>query len=113
MYRYFADVLRIIDGDTMEVFLDVGFKMRKKAMIRLEGVDTAETYGVSHDSDEYRAGKEQEKFVREWVENSSQISVRTKEKGKYGRWVATVTNESGESLNHMLIQKFDVGKSYE
>lgn len=111
-YRNFAEVDRIIDGDTMEVTLDLGHKINFSTTIRLKGVDTAETYGVSKDSSEYRAGKRQEKFVREWIENSNQITVRTIEKGSFGRWIAVVKNEAEESLNYALKQRFNVGKSY-
>lgn len=111
-YKYFATVDRVVDGDTLDVMVDLGFKLNKKVRVRLSGVDTAETYGVSHDSEEYRAGKRQEEFTREWLENSEYICVRTREKGKYGRWIATVTNETEESLNHALKQRFNVEQSY-
>jgi micrococcal nuclease len=111
MYEYNAEVVRIIDGDTLVLDLDLGFHIRTRITARLLGVDTAETHGVSHDSAEYRAGKVQEQFVREWLSEAERLSVRTNKQGKYGRWLTDIFNSDGECLNDLLIDEFDV--SYE
>ena len=43
MYEYKAKVHRIIDGDTVDVTIDLGFEMTTKQRIRLYGIDTPET----------------------------------------------------------------------
>jgi micrococcal nuclease len=108
MYEYRAEVVRVIDGDTLVLDLDLGFNIRNRVTARLLGVDTAETYGVSHESDEYRAGKEQAQFVREWLAKADRLIVRTNKQGKYGRWLARIENSEGEVLNDRLIDEFDV-----
>jgi len=41
-YRYRAELDRVVDGDTLDVVIDLGFYIRIKERIRLEGVDTPE-----------------------------------------------------------------------
>jgi len=106
--RYDAETIRVIDGDTIVFDLDLGFRTRKVATVRVLGVDTAETYGVSHDSIEYETGVEHKKFVEEWLEEAESLTVRTDEKGKYGRWLGEIFNENGESLNDLLLETFDI-----
>ena len=56
MYEYRAKVLRIIDGDTLKLEIDLGLKTSTKQKVRLAGIDTPETYGVKKNSEEYKAG---------------------------------------------------------
>lgn len=105
---YPATTHRIVDGDTIVFMLDLGFNITKRAEVRLLGVDTAETYGVSHDSVEYETGKRHEAFVREWLRDAESLTVRTDEQGKYGRWLGEVFDERGASLNDALLDEFDI-----
>lgn len=40
--KYFGQVLRVIDGDTFEVLIDLGFGVSQKFSVRLDGIDTPE-----------------------------------------------------------------------
>ena len=106
--EYSAETHRVVDGDTLVFMLDLGFHLTKKVEVRLLGVDTAETYGVSHDSEQYERGKEHEEFVREWLNEAESLTVRTHEKGKYGRWLGEVFDEEGICLNDVLLNEFDI-----
>ena len=53
MYKYKATVGRVVDGDTVDVVIDLGFKITTNQRIRLEGINTPETYSVKKDSEEY------------------------------------------------------------
>ena len=53
-YRYRAEFDWVVDGDTLDVLIDLGFYIRIKERIRHEGVDTPEIYGIPQDSEEYR-----------------------------------------------------------
>jgi micrococcal nuclease len=48
-YQYTAQVLRVVDGDTYEVFVDMGMGMFYKTKVRLAGIDTPEVYGKDRD----------------------------------------------------------------
>lgn len=113
MWEYQAQPVNVVDGDTIDVVVDLGFKITREIRLRLAGVDTHETYGVSHDSDEYEQGKRESEFVREWLAKANgslyPIIVRTEKRGKYGRYIATIERKTdGEILNDRLIREFDV-----
>lgn len=112
MYEYRARTVDVVDGDTMDVIVDLGFHMHRQIQLRLKGVDTHETYGVSTESEEYKRGKREKEFTRQWLpmgtEGEWPLRVQTEKKGKYGRYIATVERQSdGEVLNQQLLQKFD------
>jgi micrococcal nuclease len=99
LYRYPARLVEIIDGDTQDFEVDLGFKINRKMRIRLNNVDTAETYGVSHDSEEYKKGKEHTRFVAKWVNGVQDatdaeypfiLETFKDSTGKYGRYLAAV-----------------------
>ena len=43
MYKYNAEIVRVVDGDTVDAMVDLGFKIFKKIRIRLYGINTPET----------------------------------------------------------------------
>ncbi len=108
MWEYRVTVDEVIDGDTIDVTVDLGFETYKKVRLRLSGVDTHETYGVDEDSKEFRLGKRETRFVESWCKNADEIRIRTEKTGKYGRWLAKVYSQSGAELNQELRNTFDV-----
>jgi len=111
MYEYQARVVEVIDGDTIDVVVDLGFRMRRQIRLRLSGVDTHETYGVDHDSHEYQLGARETRFVSDWLPDAEgeewPLVVRTEKRGKYGRYLADVERQSdGAVLNDVLVETF-------
>jgi micrococcal nuclease len=107
MYDYKATVERVVDGDTIEFNVDLGFRIYSKIMVRLLNVDTPEVYGVKHDSDEYRRGKIASANTQSWLDEKGPIFFLTTEKGtgKYGRWLAIVKPLDGsKSLNDVILE---------
>jgi len=115
MYEYQARCVEVVDGDTQDVVVDLGFHLQRQIRLRLLGVDTHETYGVDHDSEEYRRGKRETEFVAEWLETAAEaydgewpLIVRTEKKGKYGRYLATIERRADDAvLNETLRREFD------
>lgn len=108
MYEYEATVTRVVDGDTLDLIIDLGLDVFHNVRVRLYGVNTPETYGVSKDSSEYRRGSEAADYVRF---NCEKREVRVKtikdRKGKYGRYLAVVffkTGETWHNLNQQLVE---------
>ena len=89
MYSYKAHVNRVVDGDTIDCDVDLGFYMIARIRFRLARVNTPETYGVSKDSDEYKAGLKAKQFVVAAIEGKD-ILIKTGKTGKFGRWIAEV-----------------------
>ena len=89
VYEYKALVTNVVDGDTIDVDIDLGFYMVARVRMRLARVDTPETYGVSRDSDEYKAGMKSKEFVKERL-IMQDVLIKTQKTGKFGRWIAEV-----------------------
>lgn len=101
-YVYHATLLKIVDGDTLDLIVhaehDAGFKVMLRADLelrfRLAGINTPEVHGVKHDSDEYARGMAAKQFVERWFEARAgkNIWVETHKDatGKFGRYIAEV-----------------------
>lgn len=124
-YEYRANVTRVVDGDTLDLTVDLGFKVSVRIRARLYGVDTPETFGVKKESDEYKAGVAAREFVEEWLgmvipaehENFQHrvltpppVIIRSFDgkplgQGKYGRWLVEVVRldpEAWEGSDNIL-----------
>lgn len=103
-----ADVDRVVDGDTIDLMVELGYGMYTKQRVRLARVDTPEVYGVKHSSEEYQPGLEASKFTKEWLSKANgRVIVQIVDgKGKYGRWIAEIYSPYGESLNDALVERW-------
>jgi len=108
MYKYAAKLKRVVDGDTLDTIIDLGFRMTTEQRIRLKGVDTPEIWRQSKSSEEYKKGMEAKNFVIQRLEqNQNNFVIKTeKEAGVYGRFIGTIfLPDTEESLNDELLRK--------
>lgn len=108
MYNYKATVDRIVDGDTIDVVIDLGFKITTHQRIRLKDINTPETFNVKKNSEEYKKGSAAKDFVVSRIEaNNNEVILDTdKDTGKFGRYIATIhLADSETSLNDELVAK--------
>jgi len=115
LYTYLAKCLRIIDGDTLELDIDLGLHAHVIEKVRLADIDTPEVYGVKKDSEEYKAGKKASDRVRDLIfedgkPGSKQLWVQTQKdaEGKYGRYVVKVflyVDTEFVCLNDLLVKE--------
>lgn len=104
-WNYRAELERVVDGDTVDIRVDLGFRTYKKVRVRLSGVDTAEIYGVSKDSEQYERGQQQKQFVEDFLDVDGEWPIRfesSEETGKYGRWMGDLSVD-GERVTEGLI----------
>jgi len=93
MYQYQAEIVKVVDGDTYEIDIDLGLTVWVRSeRVRLYGVDTPEVYGVKHDSEEYLLGKAASDFAKSIMKKGTLAIVETLKdsKGKYGRYLAVL-----------------------
>jgi micrococcal nuclease len=103
MYEYRCVILRVIDGDTADVDIDLGFGVwLKKQRVRFYGVDTPESR--TSDKEEKVYGLMAKKFVQKYLPLGTTQVLRTKKDGvgKYGRILGEFVIED-TTLNQMLI----------
>lgn len=90
MYEYAATVVNIVDGDTVDVLIDLGFDTfvgGKRGRIRIYGIDAPECR--TRDKEEKKYGMMAKKFVEGFMPIGCQVTLQTyKDKsGKYGRYM--------------------------
>ena len=109
MYEYKCKVKRVVDGDTMDVILDLGFSVHHAVRVRMAGIDTPESR--TRDKDEKARGKLSKAFLKESIKGRK-IILKTKikdAKGKFGRVIAEVWAEFEEgslrNINALMIKE--------
>jgi len=93
MYEYHAWLVRVVDGDTVDLEVDLGFNVRIRERFRLAGIDTPEVHGVKRDSEEYKRGLAAARRVEEMfetVEGAVKIRTLKDRKGKFGRYLVEI-----------------------
>jgi len=84
MYEYKAKLKRVIDGDTIDCYIDMGFNVQKQVRVRLNGIDCPETR--TRDLTEKRYGRGAKHRLVELLENNgNEFVVLSHGVGKYGR----------------------------
>lgn len=79
----------VVDGDTLDCLLDLGFYQYAYERVRLGTIDTPEIYGVPHDSEEYARGQLASELSRMYVAECP-LLVSTYEEETFGRFVGDV-----------------------
>jgi micrococcal nuclease len=103
-YDYRASLRRVIDGDTLDLDIDLGFETRAVTRVRLLGLNTPEVVGATRPQ-----GLASAAFVQQWLDaRGGQVLVRSykaKAKEKYGRWLVEVwpADATSASLNSELL----------
>ena len=92
MYEYRAIVDRVVDGDTVDFIIDLGFHIKIKIRGRLEGVDTPER---GH-ADWAVATAICDQLLAAQTVNDEYITIHTKKTGKYGRWIVRIEGVTDE-----------------
>jgi micrococcal nuclease len=102
MYDYQCTIVRVVDGDTVDVDIDLGFDTwRRGERIRLYGIDTPECR--TRDAEEKAAGFLAKEFVEDALHVGGTYRLQTKEKGKFGRYLGTIYLTDDTSINAALV----------
>ena len=109
MYEYKARLERVVDGDTIDASIDLGFDIWYKSRIRLSGIDTWESR--TRDLEEKKKGLQAKARTKELL-SSKKFTLKTSKdgKGKFGRILGEVITAEGINLNETLIKE---GHAYE
>ena len=103
MYNYQSKLIRVIDGDTIDAMVDLGFDIWIKVRIRLYGINTPETR--TKDLKEKKAGlKAKQRLIDILEEAEGKFSLVSHGVDKYGRCLGTIVVET-VSINNLLVQE--------
>ena len=107
MYTYKAKLIRIIDGDTIDAEIDLGFDTIVRKRIRLYGIDTPETR--TKDLVEKENGFAAKQRLTEILSKEFIVETILNKRGKYGRVLGTIysIDESGSKINvnNLLVEE--------
>ena len=105
MYEYNAVVEKIVDGDTVDMRIDLGFSVWVMERCRLLGIDTPESR--TRDMREKKFGKLATHRVKELLQKGSTYTIKTKfdSKGKFGRTMVDVNLPGGETICNLLVSE--------
>ena len=86
MFEYQAKVARVVDGDTVDFLVDLGFHIQIKIRGRLEGVNTPER---GH-PDFHFATDMCKDLLQSACDDKGNLVIKTSKTGKYGRWIVSI-----------------------
>lgn len=98
--------LGVVDGDTVDLLVDQGFRDYSRIRVRLDGIDTAELYGTADGSPEHELAEDQAAHVAAWLADAAAaatgpwplvVQTYRDATGKYGRLLAAVVRRSDDS----------------
>jgi micrococcal nuclease len=106
MYEYFVEeVKNVVDGDTIDVVIDLGFDILFASRVRLAGIDTPESRTT--DKAEKSLGIEAKEYLKKQLKDAKSVVIRTEKMNsseKYGRILGWVyVNGESESVNNKMI----------
>lgn len=107
MYTYKAKLIRIIDGDTIDAEIDLGFDTIVRKRIRLYGIDCPETR--TKDLQEKESGFAAKQRLTEVLSREFIVETILNKRGKYGRVLGIIyaIDENGEktNINNLLVEE--------
>jgi len=107
MYEYFVrEVKNVVDGDTIDVLIDLGFDILFESRVRLAGIDTPESRTT--DKAEKTLGLEAKEYLKKQIKDAKSVVIRTEKMDsseKYGRILGWVyVNGESDSVNNKMIK---------
>lgn len=99
MFEYSARLVRIVDADTVELDVDLGFRVSQRMVVRLAHIDAVERRDPRH--------KAALDWLRFQMSGSSALRIKTQKdsREKYGRYLAEVYYAEDEvSINSQMVQ---------
>jgi micrococcal nuclease len=108
MYEYrVKEVLKVVDGDTIDVDIDLGFNVSYTQRVRLAGIDTPESRTT--DLKEKALGLEVKEYLKHMLDDAEDIVIQTEKPDsseKYGRILGWLfINDDDTSLNEKMINE--------
>ena len=106
MYEYYVrKVEGVVDGDTIDVLIDLGFDILFASRVRLAGIDTPESR--TKDLKEKALGLESKEYLKKALKDAKSVVIKTEKMDsseKYGRILGWIyVNDNTVSLNDMMI----------
>jgi len=110
MYHYPCKIIKVVDGDTVDVDIDLGFGVwMRNQRIRMYGIDAPESRTSNQTEKKY--GLASKRFLEDMCDDKNGLVLRTHKdkKGKFGRILGELwrtTNYADQSINEYMLEKY-------
>lgn len=106
LWRYRATMQRVIDGDTIDVRVDLGFDIAVNQRLRLAHIQVPEIKGKRSCPSEYARGIAARDYLFDLLRwNGGKMEIVTSRHGKWRRWIAEIyLRPDGRSINQQLVE---------
>ena len=101
MYTYKATIINIVDGDTVDAIIDMGFKIHTTQRLRLNRIDTEEMHDAN--LEKRKLAIEAKEYLRNTLLNK-EVIIETRKSDSFGRWLAEIVCED-ININNVLLEK--------
>jgi endonuclease YncB( thermonuclease family) len=91
-----AEVVEVVDGDTIKVIIDLGWKISLNTSIRIEGINAPEMGTIN--------GSLAKNFAETLVEQGEEIEILSRRLDKYGRSQGKVTLPDGRDFAQVMVE---------
>lgn len=94
-----AKVVRVVDGDTLDIDIDLGFGIQRRERVRLARVDCDERFTEK--------GKEATAYLNNQFHFVKDVTIQSGKnpRDKYGRYIAEVWNDVGQNISDLLLKE--------
>ena len=104
MYEYaVTKICKIVDGDTVDLLIDLGFSIHIKERVRVHGIDAPESF--TSDLNEKKFGIEAKEFLENWLNAQTALTIKTYKDDKYGRTLGKIYGDSGVCVNDLMVEQ--------
>ena len=108
MYQYKAHVVRVVDGDTVDLAVDLGFNIIQTGKYRLYGPDPRKPWGMDAPELSTPEGQAAKAYLQTILQVGFEVMVETikDRKEKFGRWLAVVhlCDGTGRNANDEMVK---------
>lgn len=103
MYEYkIKEIIKVVDGDTIDILIDLGFNVIYKERIRLANIDTPEVN--SRNDQEKLLGNDAKEYLSVWLKNQNILKIKTTKDDKYGRILGEIYGDNNICVNELLVE---------
>lgn len=103
MFEYKAKIENVVDGDTVDASVDLGFKVQTRQRIRLNGIDTPE---------KGQPGYMEAKQKLIWLLLNKEVTMRSSKVSKWGYYLGDFYLDDGSHVNQVMID-LNLAKPYD
>jgi len=102
-FIYKAAIDRVVDGDTVDLIVDLGFDTFRKERFRLYGINAPESR--TKDLEEKKKGKAATIYLTNLVEHLKYVETIQDKKGKYGRFLIKLFYKDDRCINDIMVER--------